>query len=502
MFEMHAISKSYGGAVALRDVDFAAADAEVHALLGMNGAGKSTLVKIMVGVERRNSGSMTMDRVPLDFTSAREAADLGIAVVAQDLNVFDQLTVLANMFINREPRRFGVLDLRTMRERAHVALVRVGMDADPGRIVATLSQADKQRLAIARALLLNPKVLVLDEPTSALQPRETERLLELVRSLREHGTAIVYVSHFLQEVFSVADRITVLRDGGVVVPGVPAGQTSLPEIVRAMAGDAESAVEIAPEAGGPTDAQETHQRLVVDDLGLAGTFQHVSFVADGGTIFGVAGLEGSGARELLATLFGATRATTGTAHLSDGLPIGISMPNSVHRGVAYVPADRLASGVMPRASILDNLAQVRIAALGHGPFFLTRKNLAKRAIARVGQLGIKVGGLDDPLTSLSGGNQQKVLIGKWLEADATVYLFDDPTASVDVHARADIHAIIRALAAAGNVVVLASTDMPELIELSDRIAVMHQGSLAAVLDNDDLTAQDLLEAVNMSAVPH
>jgi ABC-type sugar transport system ATPase subunit len=498
MYEARSVTKSYGAAPALSDVSFGAAPGEVHALLGMNGAGKSTLVKILVGAERADAGMLVLDGQELTLGSARQAGEHGIAVVAQDLNVFEHLTVLANLFIMREPRRAGLVDLAAMRERGRRALARVGLDIDPRTLVSALPPADRQRVAIARALLFEPRVLVLDEPTSALQSRETERLLGLVRELRDGGTAIVYVSHFLQEVFSVADRITVLRDGATVASGVPIADTSLSETVRIMAGDAEPTVDELP---AKRSAERSEHALEVEALTLPGAFDDVSFRASGGEILGIAGLEGSGARELLASIFGAQPAASGTAVLADGRVVGRNMTASVHRGVAYVPADRQRSGVMMEAPIVDNLVQVRIATLGRGGFLLTRRALTARAMRRIQQLGIKVDRPTDRLNALSGGNQQKVLLGKWLEADASVFLLDDPTAAVDVHARADIHAVVRGLADAGAVVVITSSDSDELIQLCDRIGVMYQGTLRAILDNDGLTTPGLLEAVNTGASP-
>lgn len=499
MYEARSVTKSYGAAPALSDVSFGAAPGEVHALLGMNGAGKSTLVKVLVGAEQPDAGMLVLDGRALTLGSARHAGEHGIAVVAQDLNVFEHLTVLANLFIMREPRRAGLVDTVAMRERGLRALSRVGLDVDPRTLVGALPPADRQRVAIARALLFDPRVLVLDEPTSALQARETERLLQLVRDLRDAGTAIVYVSHFLQEVFSVADRITVLRDGRTAAAGVPVADTSLAETVRVMAGDAEATVDAIPDAG--RAGERSTRELRVDALSLPGSFEDVSFRAAGGEILGIAGLEGSGARELLESVFGARRAASGSAWLDGGREIGRNMTASVHRGVAYVPADRQRFGVMMDASIVDNLVQVRVATLGRGGLLLTRRALTRRAEHRIRQLGIKLERPSDRLRALSGGNQQKVLLGKWLEADASVFLLDDPTAAVDVHARADIHAVLRDLADAGAVIVITSSDSDELIRLCDRIGVMYQGRLHAILDNEGLTTPGLLEAVNTGTTP-
>ncbi|MGP3534203.1 sugar ABC transporter ATP-binding protein [Microbacterium sp. RD1] len=488
------MTKRYGSAPALSEVSFTASAGEVHALIGMNGAGKSTLVKILVGAEQPDSGELSLDGRTVTFGSTRAAGEHGIAVVAQDLNVFEHLTVLANLFLMREPRRAGLVDTAAMRARGRRALARVGLDIDPRTPVSALAPADRQRVAIARALLFDPRVLVLDEPTSALQARETERLLELVRELRDSGAAIVYVSHFLQDVFSIADRVTVLRDGRAALAGIPAADTTLAETVRVMAGDVEP--RLPPPSAAPRANVPTGISLEVDRLTLPGAFEDVSFRVAGGEILGLAGLEGSGAREVVASLFGATPATSGRAILADGRIIGRNMTASVRRGVAYVPPDRQSSGVMMDASVVDNLLQVRVATLGRGGFLLTRRSLTRRAARRIEQLGIKVDQPSDRLGSLSGGNQQKVLLGKWLEADASVFLLDDPTAAVDVHARADIHAVIRALADSGAVVVVASSDTDELIQLCDRVGVLYQGRLRGVVAADDLTTPGLLEAVN------
>jgi ABC-type sugar transport system ATPase subunit len=500
MYAAHSIRKRYGATEALSDVDFTAAAGEVHALLGMNGAGKSTLVKILVGVEEPDSGTLSLDGEQVPMASLRDAFGKGIAVVAQDLNVFGELTVLANLFLLREPRRYGLLDLTTMRSRAQDTLRTVGLDLDPRTKVSALSQSDKQRVAIARAVLFKPKVLLLDEPTSALQPREKETLLQVVRRLRDSGTAIVYVSHFLEEVFSIADRVTVLRDGHATVRGIPIGETSLSETVRSMSGKRTNSVSSRTEAPRSL-AWSVSDTLTVESLSRAGDFHDVSLQARGGEILGVAGLEGSGARSLLASIFGAARADTGTVTLPNGKQGGRSIPASVSSGVALVPADRLQSGLMPEASIMDNLLQIRVATLGRAPLLLRRRPLMRRAQARVDQLGIKIGSLQDKLSSLSGGNQQKVLVGKWLEADAHTYLLDDPTAAVDVHARAEMHALIRDVAAAGHIVIVSSSDPLELLQLCSRIAVMHSGQLRAVLNTEGLSSHDLLETINTGRSP-
>ncbi|GAA5154801.1 sugar ABC transporter ATP-binding protein [Microbacterium pseudoresistens] len=499
MYEARSITKTYASVPALSEVSFTAVPGEVHALLGMNGAGKSTLVKILVGVEQPSTGTLVLDDEELVLGSARQAGEHGIAVVAQDLNVFEHLSVQANLFVMREPRRAGFIDQAIMRERSRRVLERVGLDLDPRTLLGGLSTGDRQRVAIARALLFDPRVLVLDEPTSALQARETEQLLELIRGLRDSGTAIVYVSHFLQEVFSVADRVTVLRDGRTVVPGVPAASTTLAETVQAMAGDAAAGVAVVTDPASPGD--RSARSLEARDLGLIGAFDHVSFRASGGEVLGIAGLEGSGARELLQSIFGARPADAGTAVLDGDVEVGRTMNASVRRGVAYVPPDRQRSGVMLDSSIVDNIVQVRVATLGRGGLLLTRRALARRAEQRIRQLGIKVDQAGDRLRVLSGGNQQKVMLGKWLEADATVFLLDDPTAAVDVHARADIHAVLRGLAASGAVVVIASSDTDELIEVCDRIGVMYQGRLCAMVENAGLTTPALLEAVNTGVMP-
>lgn len=495
MYRADRVTRTYGSTRALTDVTFTVEPGEVHALLGMNGAGKSTLVKILAGVEQPDSGRLSLAGSKITLASPREAFAHGIAVVAQDLNVFDQLDVTANLFLLHEPRRAGLLAMRAMRRRAAESLATVGLHLDPQTKVGDLSQSDKQRLAIARATLFRPRVLVLDEPTSALQPSEKDRLLDVVRQLRADGTAIVYVSHFLEEVFRIADRVTVLRDGSVVTPGAAVADTTLQQTVRDMTGP-QAEQQHQPVSRTAARPLPSGSGLDIEGLSRRGHFHQVDLRVRSGEILGLAGLEGCGARSLLSAVFGTSPADSGTATLSDGTAVGTSVPASVRAGVAYLPADRQASGVMPDATILDNLLQVRAGALGREGWFLRRRVLARRAADRIAQLGIKSGSLDAPLSSLSGGNQQKVMIGKWLEADARVYLLDDPTAAVDVHARLEIHAIMRHLATSGHCVLMTSSDPTELLELCDRIAVMHSGRLTAVRDTSDLSSHELLEAIN------
>jgi ABC-type sugar transport system ATPase subunit len=504
MYAAESISKRYGSTQALTDVRFSARPGDVHALVGMNGAGKSTLVRVLVGVEQPDQGSISLDGKAIRLSSSREALSRGIAVVAQDLNVFPALDVLANLFLLREPRRRGLLDVKTMLEQAEQALAIVGLDLDPRTKVGQLPQSDRQRVAIARAMLFMPRVLVLDEPTSALQPREKERLLDLVRELRASGTAIVYVSHFLEEVFSIADRVTVLRDGSVVTAEVETDQTTLSDIVRAMSGTARlagSSAAVTPVAAKTTASGRVEPSLRVAGLTRTGHFTDVTLDAHTGEILGLAGLEGAGAASLLAAIFGCAPADSGSVVLPDGRVVGHNMSASVRCGLAYVPADRHQSGVMTEASIMENLMQVRVSALGREGWFLWWSALAAKTDARVAQLGIKIGSIYDRLSTLSGGNQQKVLIGKWLEADARVYLLDDPTAGIDVHAREEIHAILHRLADAGNIVIVNSSDPEELLRLCDRVAILYAGRVTAVVDTVNLTAHDLLEAVNTGIAP-
>jgi ABC-type sugar transport system ATPase subunit len=489
MYQALGIRKRFGGVTALRGVDFTLEPGSVHALLGENGAGKSTLVKILAGALAQDAGKLTLNGEPVAFGSTREAARSGIAVVSQELNVFGDLDVLANLFLTREPRRGGVLVNRTeMARRAAPVLAELEFDRPLRTPLNELTLAERQLVEIARALLDEPAVLILDEPTSALPADRAEHLLAIVDRLRSRDVAVLYVSHLLAEVMLIADKITVLRDGEVVLAERREALV-VKDIVTAMVG--------AHEEPRPVTRLTAPGRaaLRLEDLTVPGVLDGVTLTARRGEIVGCAGKAGSGHSGVLEVVSGLRKLARGRVRLPSGAPGPRSLRNAVRSGVALVPGDRARIGLMLDKPVWDNVSQVSSGALGrYGPLPGRRKlvAIAERLVQR---LRIRTDSVHAPVGRLSGGNQQKVVFAKWLAAEPDVVLLDDPTRGVDVGAKADMHEIVRELAAGGRVVLISSTDPDELVELCDRVAVFHRGRLCAELSGVELTQPALLHAM-------
>ena len=496
MYRGVGLTRSYGGVRALRGVDVAFRAGEVHALLGANGAGKSTLLRLLAGAEAPDGGSLELAGSPVTFGTTQDAVDGGVATVFQELSLFPELDVLANLFALREPRRFGLVDRRAMRRLAEPVLRQVGLDVDLEIAVGRLSLGEQQLVEIARALLQEPKILLLDEPTSALQAGETARLMSVIDLLRSTGVAIVYVSHFLEEVMGIADVATVLRDGDVVLASVPMADLSVEQIVGAMIGDA-----VEPKSVGGRESTNGHREpvLSVEGLEVRGPGARIDLVAHTGEILGLCGLEGAGQQAVLETLFGLRRGQAERIRLPDGLGAPSSPSRAVRRGVAFIPSDRKAAGGAMEQSIRDNVAIVSAGSLGRLGPFPSRTRMHERATRGMDALGVKAPSCDTRLGALSGGNQQKVIFAKWLETDPALVLLDDPTRGVDVATKAEMHGLIRELSEAGRVVVLTSSDTAELLQVCDRIVVICDGRSTVELDPAMSTEHDLLRAANTSA---
>ena len=500
MFEAISITKNYGNIKALTNVSMSVRAGEVHALMGANGAGKSTLMKILAGAESPSHGSLTLDGQPIEFPDTLRAVDSGIAWVAQELTIYEHLDVLENLYLTREPRRGPLVNRAVMRTRARPYLAMVGLDPELSGPLGQLRLGERQRVEICRALLREPRILILDEPTSALDSHETARLFEVIRRLRDSGVAIILVSHFLEDVFSVSDVVTVLRDGRTIIDGVPLAEVTQAQVVDSMLGERTPAVARARISRGPAGAS-LNQPLQLRGVAIDGVIDPVDLVVAPGEIVALSGLEGSGSTAIMRILSGQVRADRGEIVMpGQGGGAPRDMADAVKRGVAFVPADRARVGIIANQSVSDNIATVRALSLTLNRWLLHPAQNGKRALARVRQLGIRPDRVDLPVGALSGGNQQKVVFAKWLEARPSLYLLDDPTRGVDVHTRAQMHDVVRELASDGAVILIASSDLEEQCAIADRALVFFHGRAVGEIPSADLAPHRLLEAINTGVI--
>jgi erythritol transport system ATP-binding protein len=493
-YDARAVTKVYPGTTALKGVSFSARPGEIHAVIGENGAGKSTLMRILAGVESPTSGTLALDGGPVTFGSVREAAAAGIGLIHQELQLFHDLSVGENLFIGRERlTRWGAVNIAAQEDAARDALARLGHDINPRTLVRTLPLGLRQIVEIARALVADTRILLMDEPTSALAAGEVDALFRVIRDLASHGVAIVYISHHLQELFAIADRLTVLRDGAVV------GSAATPDvdvtwIVERMTGRPPHAHHAqAAAAGGPVvlDARE---------LGLPARsgrtpLERVSVQLRRGEVLGIYGLLGAGRTELFETLLGVHEDARGHVTL-DGQPLdGRDVAGRVAAGIAMVPEDRQTSGIVQSMNVQQNMTLAHLAALTrNGVLDSAAERRACEALA--GTLRVKTPGLDAPVVALSGGNQQKVVIARGVMPRPRVLLLDDPTRGVDIGAKAEILATMRALASDGMAVAFASSDLAEIVEAADRVLVMARGRVHAEFAAGDITEAKLTAAAS------
>ncbi|WP_299954271.1 sugar ABC transporter ATP-binding protein [uncultured Modestobacter sp.] len=501
MLEAQGIRKSYGGITALAGVDFAVRTGTVHALLGENGAGKSTLVKVLVGALAPDAGALRLDGRELRAHTTAEAVDRGIAVVSQELNLFPDLDVLANLFPMREPRRAGLVARRAMAGRARPVLDELGLDLDLDQPVEQLPLDQRQLLEIARALCTDPRVLVLDEPTSALHAEAVDRLHEVVRRLSRRDVGIVYVSHHLEDVLAVCDTVTVLRDGEVAVSAVPAATLTVDRIVAHMLGDKVAAVMAARSNEVATTVEPGTPALRFEQVTVGTELQEVDLAIPAGRVLGVAGVDGAGHRTLLSVAAGVLRPDAGRVVLPDGAPLGRGLRAAIQQGVAVVSGDRKRFGVMLDKPIWDNIGQVSAVGLRRDGMVVRAGRLRERARAHVGSLGIKTPSVDQEVGMLSGGNQQKVVFAKWFESSPAVLLLDDPTRGIDVGAKAEIYNLLQEQSRRGVVQVVASSDPRELAAICDEVAVFYDGRVCARLSGERLDAHTILEVMNTGRAP-
>ncbi|MDN5851624.1 MAG: sugar ABC transporter ATP-binding protein [Actinomycetia bacterium] len=481
------VAKSFGAVKALRSSSLTVQPGSIHALVGENGAGKSTLVKIVAGVHRRDGGVFRFQGDDVDFTSTASSKAAGIAVIYQEPTLFPDLSVTENIFMGRMPHGRGRrIDKAAMVAEAESIFERLGVDIDPRRPAQGLSIADQQIIEIAKAISLDASLLIMDEPTAALSGVEVERLFAVARSLRDEGRALVFISHRFDEVFQLADTVTVMRDGAYV-DTLAIAETSVDEMVALMVG--REVGDLYPK----TPAELGDVVLDVSGLSSHGVFRDVSFHVRAGEIVGLAGLVGAGRSEIARAVFGIDAYDSGRVQL-EGKDVPGSNPRAaITAGMAFVPEDRRQQGLVTEGSVTRNIAGVIRKRLAKAGLLTTgMENAAARPWAAT--LEVKTGALDMPATTMSGGNQQKVVIAKWLATKPRLLIIDEPTRGIDVGTKAEVHRLLSELAGQGMAILMISSELPEVLGMADRVVVVCEGEVTAEIDRADATPEIVMHA--------
>ncbi|PJX12980.1 D-xylose ABC transporter ATP-binding protein [Halomonas sp. 141] len=487
--------KTFPGVVALDNVQLKIRPGTVHALMGENGAGKSTLMKIIAGVYIPDQGEVRLHGKPLTLNGPLDALEAGIAMIHQELNLMPFMTIAENIWIRREPLTpFGLVDHTRMNQMTETLFERLGIDMDPETEVRHLTVAGRQMIEIAKAVSYESDVLIMDEPTSALTDREVEHLFRIINDLRAQGKGIIYITHKMDEVFSIADDISVFRDGQFI-HAAPASELTSEKIIQLMVG--REVTQMFPKEEVPIGDVV----LAVKDLALDGVFEQISFELRAGEILGIAGLVGSGRTNVAETLFGVTPATGGTIAI-DGQETTITSPHqAMLRGLALLTEDRKETGLFLGLSVIENM-EMAVLRDGYtkGPF-VEQGRLDHECDSMNKLLRVKTPSLDERIGNLSGGNQQKVLIGRWLMTSPRILILDEPTRGIDVGAKAEIHKLISKLAGQGVAVIMISSELPEVLGMSDRIMVMHEGKVTGVLDRGEANQVNIMELASAPVQP-
>lgn len=486
VLEMLGIDKAFPGVQALTAASFELRRGEIHALVGENGAGKSTLIKILTGVYPADAGIIRLSGQKVEFRTPIDARRSGIAAIYQEFTLVNALPVRANLFLGREKVSRGVIDVPYERQRSREIFERLGVKVDTDTLVSRLNVAQQQLVEVARALLAEAAILVMDEPTAALTPREVERLFAVLRDMTARGISVIFVSHRLDEVYALADRITVMRDGHTVVT-CDAGAMLRQQLIEHMVG--RPITDEFPK----TPAAQGQYALEVRHVS-GGPVRDVSFCVRDGEVLGIAGLVGSGRTDLLRLIFGADQRTAGEI-LRHGRPVDIRSPrDAIRHGICMLTEDRKAEGLVLSASAKDNFALPNLGLWSRLNFINHRREL-NRFATRVDELQIRSAGPDQPAAFLSGGNQQKLLVARWLETDSQVIMFDEPTRGIDVGAKYEMYLLISRLAAQGKAIVIVSSELPEILGISDRVLVMRRGQVAGEITNVTEATQEQIMAL-------
>jgi rhamnose transport system ATP-binding protein len=489
--ELRDVAKSFGPVAALSSAAITVDPGSIHALVGENGAGKSTLIKIVAGVHRRDSGEFRLGGEAVDFTSTAESKAAGVAVIYQEPTLFPDLSVTENIFMGRQPLASGRrIDRAAMYAEAEELFTRLGVHIDPRRPALGLSIADQQIIEIAKAISLDARLLIMDEPTAALSGVEVDRLFAVARSLRDEGRALIFISHRFDEVFDLCDMVTVMRDGRYISTKRVA-DTTVDEMVALMVG--REVAELFPK----TPAAIGEPVLKVEGLTSAGVFHDISFEVRAGEILGLAGLVGAGRSEIARAVFGVDHYDSGQVWLN-GVPVPPRNPRAAIRaGMAFIPEDRRKQGLVTEASVARNVAGVIRSSLSKAGF-LTARAESRAAEPWAGRLEVKTGALDMDAATMSGGNQQKVVIAKWLATHPKLLIIDEPTRGIDVGTKAEVHRLLSELAGQGLAILMISSELPEVLGMADRVLVVCEGRLTADLDRDEATPESVMRAATHS----
>jgi len=489
VLEMKGIIKEFNDVQVLKSVDFDVKAGEVHALMGENGAGKSTLIKILTGIYPKDGGEIYVNGQHVNIESRRDAGKYGIGVIYQELSLIPTLSVMQNVMLGKEESKGGLLKVREMKKQVTDLIERYGFNLRANDIVETLTIAQRQTVEILKALSEKSNILIMDEPTASLSAKESESLFKIIEQLREQGVSIIYISHRLEEVYRLSDRLTVLRDGEKVAC-LTKEQINPADVIRLMIGKELSEAT----ASKPLKKPDTEAVLEVKNLTRQGVFEDVSFTLHKGEILGFGGLVGAGRTEVMRCVFGADSYDSGEV-LFEGKKLPNNVKETLKRGFGLVPEDRRNQGFVPLLSIEKNVAMTNYDTLAHLGF-VSGAGEKKLGIKMVEELDIRPGNPQIPVGNLSGGNQQKAVLGKWLSRDLKVLIVDEPTAGIDIGAKDEIYKLLEELAEAGSSVILVSSDLQELLRVSRRILVMRKGKIFKEFANGQITQEDVLMAAS------
>ena len=490
LIELRKVSKFFPGVIALNKADLKLYSGEVHGLMGENGAGKSTLIKLLTGAYKPDEGEMLLDGQPLKVNGPKDAMNMGLTAIYQELNVIPKLTVWENIFLGRELRnKKGLLDIPQMKERAKELLQQLRQNIDVDEKVENLGMGHQQMVEICKALVLESRLIIMDEPTSSLSAGETEELLRTARELRDRGMAIVFISHHMDEIFRICDRLTVLRDG-CVIQSMLAKDTNTENLIKLMVGR-----DINQQFPKIVAAKKEELLRIEDFTSEDGSFKDISFSVCGGEVLGFAGLVGAGRTEVMRAIFGADARKTGKVYVK-GKEADIRSPKAaISYGIAFLTEDRKGEGLVLSNTVGFNINLSTFEKSKRG-LLLNNALLRNKEKNDITQLRIKTPSINTTVRGLSGGNQQKVVIAKWLETNADIFIMDEPTRGLDVGAKLEVYNIINNLVSEGKAVIMVSSELPEVMGMSDRIIVMHEGYMAGEFKRDEVEREAIMMAAS------